>query len=825
MLAWRLLWREWNSGELRIMCFGLILAVSIVTSIGLFVDRLAGAMSLQGQSLMGGDRILTSPRPVPQLWLQEADRLGIQRAETLTFVSMIYQGADMQLASIKAVDAHYPLVGMLETRRNAEGPIDKSPQGPAAGEVWLESRLFPVLQIRPGEQVYIGDLPLRASRILQREPDRAVSAFSMGPRVLMNLADIPATNVVQPGSRVRYNYLFSGNEQQLESYSRWLLPRLQDSHDWRRLNDSQPRVARALDRARAYLLLGGSLGIMLAAIAVGLSAHLYSRRQYDYVALMKSMGASSLRIRRLYLSQLLALALATTLIGWLLGWCIHHGFLLIIKPLVGANMPAAGGKAYGLGALTDLVCLVAFALPPLFGLQKVPPLRVLRRDISIQDSRHPLVLLLGASAIAGLMLLYSQNLLLTLGVLAGVLSTALVLGALVLLVLRSSVLVGMQAGSVLGLAIASLRRRALRNAIQVLIFSVAIMLLLMLGLVRNSLLQEWRMQLPEHTPNHFVLNIAAHDLNGIKDWFSAHKLQTAGIYPVVRARLTHVNNVDIEQLVDRNTRFMAGIERELNLTWSAALPEDNRVVSGQWWSDASKHAGEVSLEQHLARRLGIKPGDTLSFSLGASRFEARVSSIRQLQWDRMRPNFYMIFAPGLLEQYAPTYMTSFFLSEDSKPLLNDLLQMYPTITLIEMDAIIEEVKRIIDQVSMAIELLLGLIIVAGALVLFASVLGSLDERLRESALLRSLGARRRIAQGSLVLEFALMGALAGLFAAAGAEVSVYMLQSQVFMMAAGLHPNLWLAGPPLGALLLGVLGFLATRRVVTASPMLVLREI
>lgn len=828
MLAVRLLWRDWRAGELGVLLWSVVIAVSIVTGIALFTDRLKEGLQAQSSHFLAADRVLRSPRPVDPNWLGQAAVLQLRQAQVMSFQSMVFAGDAMQLASVKAVSESYPLLGELEASLEAFTGAYKTTQGPGVGEVWLDSRLLPLLEIKLGEQVEVGEAALTVTRVVINEPDRGGNFYGFGPRVLMNIADIPATRVVQPGSRVQYRYLFAGSAQALSQFGAWLKPRLAPSHKWLALEDSQPRIASALDRARSFLLLAGALGVGLAGIAIALAARRFSERHYDHVAMMKALGATANKILGIYCCNLFLLALIAIVLGSAAAWLIQEVFIgLLIEYFAIANVPDVTVRPFIIGSVTAFVSLAAFALPAFISLRNTSVLRVIRRDFE-----HPGIGVLfqygsGLVGIVLLMLWYSGDSKLTLTVLLGVALTFIVVGSLAWYLLRGgSVVAGMQAGSVARLALASMRRRGFQNATQVVIFSLAIMLLLVLALVRTSLIEEWQLQLPEGTPNHFLVNIAQHEVEPVSTLLASEQLPTQQLYPIVRGRLTHINEVAVNQRVSKEQpeETNARIDRELNLTWTRSLPTGNVLAQGGWWSE--QHAvTEVSVESQLASRLGIEMGDQLLFRIGSEPIQATVSSIRELDWDTMQPNFYMIFPPGVLDTFPVTYMTSFYLPAQQKSFLNRFLREFPTVTVIEMDSVIQQIRRIMNQVSSAIELVLGLIIVSALLVMIASVQASLDSRFQESAILRALGARRSLVLGALVVEFSALGFLAGLLAAVAAELSVMGLQHYVLDMSYVVHPWVWLIGPALGVVLIAGAGYLTCRKVVNSPPMDVLRAL
>lgn len=831
MFGLRLLWRDWRGGELGILAASIVIAVAIVTGISLFAERLQQGIVAQSSHFLAADRVLQSPRPVDELWLQRAQEAGLRQARVLNFQSMVFaetddEGDAMQLAAIKAVSAQYPLRGELDVSDRAFGVSAKLKQAPAPGEAWLDSRLLPLMNLSIGDTLYVGEAPLTVTKVVINEPDRGSNFGGFGPRVLMNISDIPATEIVQPGSRVEYRYLFAGDNDALKGYGQWLQNQTGPSHKWLGLKDTQPRISQALERAEQFLLLAGAMGVGLAGIAIALAARRYSERHYDYVAMMKSLGATSRRIMSIYINNLLLLGALATLLGCGLGWLIQEVFISVLQGYFDvAAVPDMTLRPFMVGAVTALVCLLAFALPPLLSLQSASPLRVLRRDIDRTGVSKVLSYGMGVAGIALLMFWYSDNWQLTLAVLAGVGLTFVIVGVFAWYLLRGGSMVGMQAGSTWRLALASMRRRGFENAVQAVIFSLAIMLLLLLALVRSSLIEEWQVQLPEGTPNHFLVNVAESEVKAVEQMLEDHQLISQPIYPMVRGRLTLINNESVKAHVGRDDpSVQSSVDREINLTWADVMPEDNIMEQGQWWDKDTTHA-QVSIESRLAQRLNVGLGDELKFLIGSEPLVVEVTSIRILDWDTMRPNFFMMFPTGVLKQYPATYMTSFYLPSDKKVFLNGFLRQFPTITVIEMDAVIKQIRSIITQVSSAIELVLGLIIISGLLVLVASVQASLDSRFQESAILRTLGARRGLVLGSLVIEFSSLGLLAGFLAAISAELSVLALQEFVLKMDYVSHPWVWVLGPVIGAILIGSAGYVTCRKVVNTPPVEVLRDL
>jgi putative ABC transport system permease protein len=837
-LALRLAWRDWRSGELGLLLTALLVAVGSVTAVSLLVDRLQQALISESAEFLAADRYIGSTREIPEAFREQAVELGLEIADTMSFPSMVFVGDERnQLVAVKAAGPGYPLRGTLivADRPFARGaPTDELPR---PGEVWLDSRLFPALGVAVGDTVEVGFATLTVSRVLVSEPDRGGSMWDMGPRLLMRLEDVPATEVVQPGSRLAYRLLLKGDDGTLETL-RESLP-LEPNFYWRSIRDSSQSIGAALDRAESFLLLGGLLGVLLAGVAVALSAHRYARRHYDHVAILKTLGATPNRILRDFLVLLVVVGAVAVVLGLVLGTGLHLGIVAALGSVVPVALPMPSARPFLLGAATGFICAVAFALPPILHLYKISPMRVIRRDLGGAPPSQ--VISYAAAAVGSLALLiwYSGSLWLTLWTLACSTAVLVVFAVLALLLLRGGRVLGMQAGSGWRLALAGLQRRRKENVAQILIFGLAIMLLLILVLLRTALLDEWRNQVPEDAPNHFVLNVTPDQVDELSALLAEVTDSRGELYPMVRGRIVEANGVEArvwEQQHGHGGDDGDGprLSSERNLTWMADLPPDNRVVRGDWWAAGGEDApagGDgmsaaralVSLEDDYAEERGLDVGDMLTFDIAGTLVEAEVANLRRLNWESMRPNFFIIFSPGALEDYPATYTTSFRLEASDKAFLNRLLSAFPTVTVIEIDAIIRQVQSIIARVTQAVELVLGLVLAAGCLVLIASIQASRDARMHEHALVRTLGGSRRLIAGSLAAEFALLGLFSGVVAVVGAELTVAVLQRQVFELGMDLHPWLWLIGPLVGAVLILVVGLLGTRSLVSTPPMLVLR--
>ena len=871
LISLRLLRRDWKGGELRLLFLALIMAVTSITGIALFTDRLEKALLLESANMLAADRIVSGRGDLPREVLTEGQTRGLSTAEVVSFTSMAFSETGNILVAAKAVTDAYPLRGEVIVSEQAFMRGTPIGSGPPQGEVWLESRAMAALDIDIGDFVSVGEAELRVGKIIVAEPDRGGGSRmdNAGPRLMLHMDDLASTNVVQLGSRVSNRYLFAADDiSDLDAFEEWFRSR----EEWRGryyirdIRDESEEVREALERAESFLLLSSLFAVLLAGVAIALTAKRYSERHYDYVAILKTFGCTSSQISFIYLNIQLVLASFAVSIGWLFGWFIHGVILAVLQRLLFVDLPEPGFQPFIVGGLTAVICLLSFALPPLLALRETPPLRVLRKDISQQKIGDNVPYLFGALGALLLVYWYSQDLILTSVLIISVAAIALVLSGVSYFILRTSSSTGMKAGSAWLLAMTATRRRRKQNVLQVMVFSITIMSLLILTLLRTDLVEEWQAQLPENTPNHFMMNITQSQIPGIESFFAQNGIEGNQFFPLVSTRVTRVNGdlpspgdesevsvsratltegseseepesemalgtnpqtdappVNAEDATTGGRRVRGRLSRR-QVTWSTDLPSDNMITEGIWWGEESE-PGYVSIEQEYAEWLDLELGDRLEFEVNQQIVSAEVSSFRSVRWDNMQPNFFIIFSPGTIDHLGATFLSTALMEREQKILLNDLVRLFPTVVVIEIDALIEQIQTIIIQVTSAIELISILVLLCGALVLVACVNASLDERFHENAILRTLGAGRKLILSSLLIEFASIGVVAGLIATLGAEASVYYLQEEIFEQEFSFHMWTWIAGPTLGMFIIAGLGMNSTREVVSTSPLNVLRRI
>lgn len=821
-IAWRLFWQELRRGELWVIAFALFLAVTSVISLSGITDGVQSALLQRSAQFNAADKVLRSSQPFDNEIFLKAETAGLSVAKQMQFDSMLFAGDTMQLATIKAVDVQYPLRGTLQLQRAkfaGQGPDVKL----QPGQIFFESRLFDLLQLDVGEKVELGMITLEVAGVIVNEPDAPLSVFGGAPRVLMHLSDVAATEIVQPGSRISYRYLFAGDSEALASFEADMMPKLTVHQRWQEM-DRESAIGSALERAERFLLLAGLLGIVLAACAAAVAASRYSQRHTQSVAIVKALGATTQQIRLIYGSHLALVVLFSLLCGVIAGSAAISISQWGIQQYLTDYVPHYSIRPFWLGVLTCITCALLFAARPLWRLASTAAIEVLKQPAS-NGALDKLQLVIGATAIWLLMWLFSGELTLSLGlfVLCSVFA-ALLLGFAALVVKLAKPVAAGQS-SARKLALANLRRRLWANSFQLITFSLAIFLALLLYFLRAELISQWQRQIPEGAPNQFLVNITEQQRTVLDDFAKQHELQLGLYYPVVRGRLTQVNDEQLLQEATKEDRSnqRVGIGRELNLTWLSQMPNNNKLIEGDWFSHQTR--AEVSVEAEVAKRLELKLGDNLAFSIGGQQVSAKVSSIRKVDWNSLQPNFYMILSPDLLAQFPATYINAFYLSSDNSLLLNQLARLMPTVTVISVDNIINQVNDIIAQVTIALSFILILICLAAALVLIAQVQATLEQREKELAILRTLGARYAFLRNALMLEFALLGAMAGTFATLLAELMLLIVQQRVFNLPFSLHYNLWWIGPALGITLVTLLGWWQLKRLLHTPGAVLMRKV
>ncbi|KMN16433.1 ABC transporter permease [Pseudomonas helleri] len=822
-LALRQLLRDARAGELRVLFFAVLVAVAASTAIGYFGARLNGAMVLRATEFLGADLVLEGSSPAREEQIRVGNELGLKHAQIVEFSSVIATDNGIQLSSIKAADDAYPLRGQLKSAAQPYGE-EQPGGGPKSGQAWVEPRLLTALDLKVGDDIDVGSKTVKITRVLTYEPDRAGNFYSLTPRVLINLDDLQATGIVQPGSRVSFRELWRGEAPALQSYRDVIQPGLEANQRLLDGRDGNQQIGGALGKAERYLNMASLVAVLLAGVAVALSATRFANRRFDASALLRCLGLSRRETLWLFSLQLAMLGLLASVTGALLGWLAQLGLFALLHDLLPNDVPPGGVMPALAGMGTGLVALAGFALPPLAALGRVPPLRVLRRDILPIPASTWTVYGAALLALGLIMWRMSLDLVLTFALLGGGVIAALILGGLLLLGLKGLRRGLARASLPWRLGLGQLLRQPLAAAGQALAFGLILLSMALIALLRGELLDTWQNQLPKDAPNYFALNILPTD----KDAFGArlHELQAqaAPIYPVVPGRLISINGEPVQEIVTKDSSGDKAVQRDLSLTWAADLPEGNELTAGQWWSaQPPQGVPGVSVEAKVAESLKLKLGDHLVFTVAGVNREAQVTSLRSINWDNFQPNFFMIFQPGTLQDLPTTYLTSFYLAPGHDTQIIELSRSFPAVTILPIDALLEQLRSILAQVTIAIEYVLLFVLAAGMTVLFSGLQSTLDERIRQGALLRALGAERQLLIKARRIEFGLLGATSGLLAAVGAELVSLVLYRYAFDLP--WHPHPWLLLlPVLGAVMVGGAGVFGTRRALNASPLTVLRE-
>jgi putative ABC transport system permease protein len=816
--------RDWRAGELRVIAISLMLAVTAVTTVGFFTDRVGRAMTRQASELLAGDLVISSPDPIRREITQQANIVGLARARTLSFPSVVLRGDTTLLTEVKAVSPGYPLRGRLRTAEKLYGEATTTDNIPAPGSVWVEPRLLTQLSMQVGDQLQLGRLAFKVSHVLAYEPDRGSNLFQFAPRVMLNEADLEATGLVVPASRVSHQLLLAGDQNQVEYFSRWMRNHTLPGERLLGIEDGRPEMRTALERAQQFLGLAALVSVLLGGSAIAVATRHYAKRQSDNGAIMRCMGASSALLLQMFLLRLLWLGTLASLIGSGLGFLAQEILSHLLAQWFVLELPAASLWPLVSGMVTGLVVLTGFALPPLLHLRRVPPLRVLRRDLALSSPSVWSVALVTLLVMLGLMWWQTGDVKLAAMVGGGAVATIALLWLAATGLITTLKRTEVSSGMLWRFGLAALTRRSGGSTIQIVAIGLGIMALLLLTLVRVDVLQAWGRTLPPETPNQFLVNIQPHEVEPLRQLFQQQNRPPPILYPMVRGRLVGINDTAVGPDHFQNERAQRLVSREFNLSWTTHIQEDNRVTAGRWWTTKQPAAAEFSLEQGVAKSLGLKLGDRLRFRATGKEFEAKVTSLRSVKWDSFNVNFFVIATPGVLEKYPATYVTSFYLGADQSDFLIQLVRQFPSITVLDVRSFMDQVRKVIEHASLAIEYVFMFTLLAGLMVLYAAIQSTLDERRKESAILRTLGAMRQQIMFGITLEFVVLGALAGLLAAIAASLLGYLLTTQIFELVYSLNPWIWLAGILSGAIGVGIAGVLGVSPTLNSPPIQVLRH-
>jgi putative ABC transport system permease protein len=822
--------RDWRAGELKVLAAALVVAVASVTSVAFFADRVSRALVRDAHQLLGADLVLVSDHAWQPGVADEIARRGLERAQATTFISMAQAGsgdsARGQLAGVKAVSENYPLRGRLRIAPAPNAADAAAQSGPARGTVWIEERLVTALEAPVGAKLRLGGATFEVAAVLTLEPERGANFFNIAPRLFMNVADVPATGLVQTGSRVWYYLYAAGAREQVAALEAWAKPELERGQRVDNLESGRPEVRAAIERAQRFLGLTALLAAILAGVAIALGTRRFVERHLDGCAVMRCLGATQGRLLSLYGAEFALLGLAACAAGCVIGVAAQAAIAGALGDMLRADLPPPSVLPAIQGFLVGLVLLLGFALPPLVQLKNVPAVRVIRRESGAPKGGTLAVYAGGLGTLAGLLIWQAGELRLGAYVVGGfgvaVAAFAVIAWAALRLLASPAVARRLGASSAsLRYGLANLRRHARGNAIQVASLALGLTAVLLLTFTRNDLVDAWRRSAPPDAPNRFLLGVQPEQLASVKSYFTVHGIAVPDLYPMVRGRLTTVNGRKVSEDDFSEERARRLVEREFNLSFTEQPPAHNTLSAGRWFAADS---AEVSVEEGIAKTLGWKMGDELTFSVGADSFKARVTSMRRLRWDSMKVNFFVIAPPRLMAAFPASYISAFRLEPGQEPLMNELSARFPNLTVVDVGAALRQVQGVIDQVIIAVQVVFLFALGAGLLVLYSALVATEDERRREAAVMRVYGASRAQVTGSQRVEFLSMGLLAGILATAGAAAIGQLLARRVFEL--DLLPNGWLllAGPLAGVLLLSLNAWISSRKVLSASPALTLRD-
>lgn len=834
-LAWRQALRDLAAGEVRLLIAALALAVASVTTISFLTDRAERALALEANRLLGGDAVLRSDAPLAAELRGLADRPGLKAVDTVEFPSMLRVGDRFRLGELRAVGRDFPLRGSFVISDDA-GRRELA-EGPPAGEVWMTRAGANTLGATLGDAITLGESTLRLDALIEQEPDGALDYFNVAPKVVMNLDDLPATGLIQPGSRIAYRLVVAGTPDAVETFSAEARRALGRGQRLETASEGRPEVRRALDRAGRFLGLATLVSVILAAIAVAMAARRHSARHLDACAVMRCLGASQRTIVIVQVGALMLLGLLGSTLGVGFAWALSFAIGEWLGSALGIAVPSASLVPVLSGYAVGLVVLLAFAVPPVLALRGVPALRVLRRDL---DVRSPSALALTALALGGfgaLLWWQAKSPELAGAMLGGLVVTFAILAALGYALVRGIDLLRPRLRGPWRYGLANISRRAGTTVAQVGALGLGLMALLLLVFVRTDLLERWREALPEDAPNRFIVNVQPAQIEPLRAFLEGEGITNPEIFPMIRGRWIEKNGerMNVQALPEGDGRARRLAEREFNLSTADALDASNTVVEGRFWSPTSRSVPgataspsapvEFSVEQGLATSLGWSLGDRVAFDIAGTRLEGEVTSIREVKWESVRPNFFVLVSPGALEGLQGSAITAIHLPPGRDGFTRALLDRFANLSVIDVDAILKQVRSTVDQVSTVVEAVFLVALLAGALVLLAAVGASQDERLREGAVMRVLGGSRRQLRLAQAGEFAALGLIAGLVAAIASTVLAGVIALHVLELPWTPDPRLAATGALVGVVVALLAGLWATRRILDAPPSVTLREL
>jgi len=853
VIALRIFKRDWRRGDLLNLIFAMTIAMASVSVIYLIIDRVETGTSQQSSQILGADLVITSPKPAEESWLAKAKELQLERAELVEFASVLFANDKLQLSAVKAVSSNYPLKGRIEIADTPYSNAKVVTGHPDKGKIWIEPRILAVLSAQKGQKLELGYIDVEVDGAIMLQPGQGSTLFNIAPTAIIGLQDLEATKIIQPGSRVTYRYLFVGDKNKIAEFNEWVKPQLDTSQRLVTIFDESPMAGSAIARSKKYISLSGLLTLILLGVAIAMSANRFATRQFDMSALMRCFGMNNKQVLSIFLIILLMVSLVGIGVGAVIGFVFQAMMVDWLAELFGENLPAADFSVLALPMLTSFILLLGFAMPSLIQLKSVPPMRVLRRQL--EPMKVSAWSVYGAAAVALFTVMYIQmgDLKLLVSVFAGLLAMAVIFGLMSKLIMSQIRRLTQSKSAAVNYSLRQLDANKGVTLLHLLAFSSTVFVMALVVIIKTELLSKWQESLADDAPNHFMVNIPEAEAPKVDELLAANQVSSTEIYPMVRGRVVQINDLDIKEALSEEALQHNSLKRELNITWTESLPKGNKVVAGDWgWNtnseesspqkrsrkdstltvesdlDSAQSEGEgatvsISIEDKMARTLGLDLGDTLTFSIGAEKWSGKITSLRSIDWQTFTPNFYIIANPGSLDGFSPTYINSFKLSKENKKLVADLTNEHPTAIIIELDRIFAEIKQIIEKVSSAIELIMIFVVSAGVALLWAAMEHTFSQKLHQSAILRTLGASRQFIATSFRFEFLWLAILSALVAIICIELVSYFLYGQIFDIEFQFHFNLWWQLPTGLFLLMMIASWRGVNRVTRPAPLSLLK--
>ena len=807
-LAIRIFLREIKSGQMIIMLMSLIVAIGILSSIALFSDRLQKSLDAESREFLGGDLKFESSYELDELLMPKVD---FEYSKSYVFGSVLSFGDEFRLATVKSVDSFYPLEGEIELSNALNNYFVTSP--PKSGEVWLDKRILDFLGVDIGQSISLGDKDFLVSNTIVNEPDRGSSSFAFAPRAIINSIDLKETNILKPGSRVRYMYLFEAEQENLDIIENYFQNIKKPGDEIVFFNDESSPLGESFSRASNFFLLGAFLSIIIASLTVSICTLQFIRKHISYVAILKALGLSPQNIRFTYLSIFGLIGVVATLLGILMGWLIQLNFIFLLKDYFPTNFPSAGPQPYLISGAIVFFCLLVFSFPVLSRLFKVPPNEILRKS---EFEKLPIFKIfinasLGLIFFYLLLILFTQNILLTNIIFFSIMALVLFIFALVFFVFAAIKPESLNPLKPLKMIFFELNRRKFSNSLQIISLTLSIAISLIAFSASSNLITAWKTSLPDTAPNNFAINITETEIPDFLKFLEKNDVKSEKIYPVTSARFFKVNPKKEDEKIDRT----------FNFTWMTNLPEGNQIIEGSWFG---KEKNGISISNEISERYNLKLNDKITIEISGKSRDSYVQSIREVNWENFSPNFFAIGYKEDFENNVSTYITSFFVSQDKKTFSSEFIKRFPTVSIISLSELIAEIQGIISKVSEAFKLILGLTVVSSIFLLIATVQESFKQREKQAAILKTIGASSKLLQRNSFLEFLSLALIAGFLGSSLAQTTTYFLEKNIFEIEPKIYLNIWFVGMLASVIVIGVLSLIFSNLINRKTPKEVLYD-